>query len=391
MSATITAVSDEQITLFLKWLIELTPATYVDGDGYVRRKEDGECICLSTGDTKVLRPLIIYSTNISDPDALILNPFAEGLAKSTARTWFYNQLTMVFSNYVRMVQKFILYKAIDANDKNSKDIEDMELASIISPWVQVTDEKLLTEFESIVKSLRDYIAIHYLAKQRETRMSVCFTSDTFKKGHPKLRQKSWKILQELLYTILDIKDTAEFNTSSKNMSCPELDATLKILYKGYAAINKYLKFIAQENITDIQFDCIDLEYFATNIELLEDYRLRAKHLISASNVKSNTPIHVASPIPSVFNQNPILPASGVLGSSVPRPYGISTPPIAILPPSVGVPSLFGMGPQIPTMNGLQLNNGLSLGMRAPMMDISVRGNQSNRIDYANNVNRGPLG
>jgi len=414
----IVQISDDQITLFLKWLIELSAHYYVDDQNYIRNSEDGECVFIP-GDSKsnVRRPIILYSANITDPDALILNPFVEGNIGSEVKRWFYSYLGQVFCNHVRMIQKFIIRKAIEAKDKTKKS-ENLELSALISPWITHCDEKSIQEFDKITRPISDYLNVIYITNKRECRLNCGLLDDKIKTIHGKdIRKKFWEPILDMLKLILNTQDFSDYFVISSNLACPQLDSTLRLLYHGYAVINKYLPYLHADEMIHDSIDSIDIDYFKQNIDLLEDYRLRAKHLIVANVAKSATTPQSAV-LPSIFNpmQQSVLPQAGAAPSVLPMQ------PNQILPNMPYNQGYGNMGFQQRPMTPLQMavnqqSGGMNFGMmgmmhphmqQPPMQPMnnnkgyvsynqgynnapSINHQSTVNTDFTKNVNKGPFG
>ena len=343
-------VTEDQIGDFIKWLIELTPTLYVDEKGYPHQKETGEPIYAkaSTKDSKVLRPIILYGSVIADNEAVILNPFIEGMNQTPEREWFYSILTITAGHYVRMIQKSLIMAAIESKDKKKEDKGDIELAGILAPWVDKVDETTLKEFNQLTTKLSDYFNIYYMSKRREARIYCGLFDPDFRAAHKKVRAKTWEVLEKMMQQIFDTKDFTDFVVVSKMQGCPQLDATLKILLKVYTMLNRYMKYLPAEVQAEMKFEEVDLDYLSRSIDQLEFFRSKAKYLVPGAGSPNNKPTVGNNPI------NNLQPTVGLPGMNI-------TPNTQFCLPGQ---TNFGMGnvglPGISTFGQPQLNIGLSI-------------------------------
>ena len=114
-------VTDDQIHDFLKYTLEISNTIYVDENGYARRKETGDQIFVGTTNSNENRPIVLYGSPKIEANAAILNPFVEGMTKSTENEWYYAVLTMCGSNYVRIIQKSLIKLAASMKSKKKNE------------------------------------------------------------------------------------------------------------------------------------------------------------------------------------------------------------------------------------------------------------------------------
>ena len=77
-------------------------------------------------------------------------------------------------------------------------------------------------------------------------------------------------------------DFSEFTVASKMVGCPRYDALLRVLYKVYVMLNRYMKYIDDEVKNEMKYKEIDIDYLSKSIDLLDYFRAKAKYLVPAA-------------------------------------------------------------------------------------------------------------
>lgn len=294
-------VTDDQIHDFIKYTLEISNTIYVDENGYVRRKETGDQILV--GSTNNGKPVVLYGSPNIDNNAAILNPFVEGMVKSTESEWYYAVLTMCGANYLRLIQKSLIKLAVSMKSKKNKEESenesDMELAKILAKWIDKVDETTLKEYDLLTKKMSDYFNIYYLPTKKEARVSCGLINDKdFKNANKKVRVKTWELLEILTKQLLNTEDFGEFTVVSKIIGCPRYDALLRVLYKVYVVLNPYMKYIDDEVKFEMKYSEIDLDYLSKSIDLLDYFRTKAKYLVPTANTNTST-ASVSNPVANI--------------------------------------------------------------------------------------------
>ena len=299
-------VTDKQIYDFLKYTLEISNTIYVDENGFVRRKETGEQIVIGTVNSTEKKPIVLYGSSGISNDVTVLNPFVEGMVKSTESEWYYTVLIMSGINYVRLIQKSLIKLAVQMKKKNNDENDnesDMDLAKVLSKWIDKVDETTLKEYDLLTKKMSDYFNIYYLATKKEARISCGLLTDKdFRTLYKKVRVKTWELLETLTKQLFTTEDFSEFTVVSKIIGCPRYDALLRILYKVYVSLNPYMKYIDDEVKSDMTYTSIDLDYLSKSIDLLDYFRTKAKYLVPTANVSnSNKPTNnqLVNPVNSI--------------------------------------------------------------------------------------------
>lgn len=329
-------VTDDQIHDFLKYTLEISNTIYVDENGYARRKETGDQIFVGTTNSNENRPIVLYGSPKIEANAAILNPFVEGMTKSTENEWYYAVLTMCGSNYVRIIQKSLIKLAASMKSKKKKDENnaedsetDIDLVSILSKWIDKVDETTLKEYDILTKKMSDYFNIYYLPTKKEARVSCGLLSDKdFRAANKKIRVKTWELLEILTKQMFSTTDFSEFTVVSKMVGCPRYDALLRVLYKVYVMLNRYMKYIDDEVKNEMKYKEIDIDYLSKSIDLLDYFRAKAKYLVPAAtnfttiqpqqNPNNVNPVMSLKPSMSPFQNNQPM---GMFNSSQLSPVG----------------------------------------------------------------------
>ena len=325
--ATPTVVTDAQIFELLKYLVNLVPALYVDEAGCPRMKKDDEYVYVGvTNDADKKKPMILYGAPQITSDYVVLNPFVEGMSKSKTNEWFFTILVVGSTNYIRWIQKTLLNAALEARSKKKADKLDLELAGIVSAYVEDVDETTSKEFDQLTSKMLDYFNIYYLSRKREARISCgLIGDDNFRMAHKKVRAKTWKVLTNMIKKIFDTEDFSEYTVVSKVQGCPELDATLRILLKVYTMLNRYMKYLADEIADDINITQFDLDYLSTAIDQLDLMRAKAKYLVpTAAPIASSLANAVGAPTQAnpINNVQPTIGVPGAQLSSLAAAIGV---------------------------------------------------------------------
>lgn len=382
-------VSDDTITEFQKYCIELAPTLEIDADGYVITKEDGAVVRMGVnGDNKdqvIMLPLVVYKGVIKDPESIVINPFIEGISKNASGDWFVDMLTATASNYVRMIQKALLCHALESQKQDAANKvkkvttktktkvvteespvspKDLQLAGIIAKWVEKIDDTTLLEYDALTKKMSNYFAITYFRKSHEARVTCGLFNDDFKVAHKKVRQKTWDVVLDMIKHIFNTTDFSEYVAKSEISSCPRLDSILKLLLKIYTALNPYMKYLPEELQNELKHKTVDLNFLSSNIDLLDVFRSKVAH------ISTTTPVAAAAMANKTVSLNPVANAlrnSGikvsdinVMGNrqNVVRPLGAPDPTNIPKPSSFGIfTASMTMGCNVPSTNNDNLTNG----------------------------------
>jgi len=337
------------VTKALKFFVGMSGVYSVDNDGYIKNTA-GEVVKI--GNKTDPKDLMVFNEVITNPNAAILNPFAEGLGETDDQYWFYESFSMSFSIWVTQLIKFISENAVVASNKKSKADLPVELVSMVSPYAELVDKKTEDELEKIMKDVRSFMNVVYKRKSK-TAVFRCavFEGPSFREQFPGVRKKTWDFLELVLSHIFKTPDPTstpydkildEYSYTTEVIGCPKIDAVMHIYYMLAVKLNPYYelmdKFCSDE--TSVREYAIDLSTFSYHLNNLNEYYQLARHIIQPNTVKQATPAqqNMMSTVPAPMG------VGGMMYSTVPVPNNSGFN----LSPNVPVPSNMGMVP-VPQM------------------------------------------
>lgn len=325
---------------FIKDMVEMTMVFEIDDDGYVIKKSNGERLTLNEGGEQ--RPLLVYQETIKDQNALVINPLAENLMTSNPSTlWFFNTqrtalLGRIFTIYISVIKTALEEKKSKADKSNHI---PMELLNIASKIIEDVDDRLLTEFTQLStdSDTNEFITIYYQRKQLRSvlRCALFDAEDTslpvenripvWKNKFPKIRKKSWEILERIMLAILHITDKDDilkFTRKAEEISCARLSSFLNVILSVYQEINPLLDIINP----DI---AIDLSKLAYHVNRLSAYTDNAKFMIMPSRNVVPTTTTQPTAIPGAMPSVPM--ATPAYLPSTPTPSPMNHPGATLVP------------------------------------------------------------
>lgn len=358
--------SDEDISTFYKQLIELGGVQTVDEspDKYVRKKDDNSIAYITNAD-KSTKQVAVYGTRASD--AMILNPLAEGDADSALTSWFMKNCNLILAaNIAKIIKTCLTYGAETHQKKADKDDgadpKGLLIAKYLSKDIADVDEKMVKEFDSICKPITNFFNIHYNRSTMKGEVKCPIFTLAQRKSMPKIRVKTWEVLEHLAGRILGTDTLDVFAYQPGTVGVPVFESFANILVKLYEVLTEPLKIIDVEvkRIPELQ----------SHLKYLPQYYAKAKWCVTpqtpTSGSNSGTVPWAQSSVqsqisPQVQQIQPVgAPAFRTVSAVAPVP----------VTPSVPVPMPMPMGsPTIPTMP--MMNNGLT--QIAPVMPITPKG------------------
>ncbi len=254
---------DEDVTNFLSLLIGIGGTHYVsqDDEKTIRKTADGKVETLNV-DGKHL-PMVVYGTKL--PNSVIINPFADAGADGNSK-WFYQTQNMILSKIVIAIMREILEAAhaqgskkttvsaakpakkgaktkavVEEEDDDSP--TDMRLVEFISPYVELVDDKMITEFNQISSDYKKFININYLRSKRISALTTLLFSASMKRGFVGVRVKSWEVFESILASILQTDNPADFDAKPTLLASPCFESFVEVLLNVYSKMSDYLLFM----------------------------------------------------------------------------------------------------------------------------------------------------
>lgn len=312
------------VTKFLKYLVDMTMVFGVDDDNYVIAKDTGDRHTIAVSDKKL--EIILYQEKISDRDAQVFNPLAEGLGDQPSGKWFFEVQKTALLGRMFVLILAVIKAALDEKktkkDASSESHTPMALLNVAAQIVDDVDDKLYEEFTSLAsdKAGNELLTIYYKRKDIQSVLRCAlFDSEeappvivagaplapTTWKSKFKLRKKSWVTLEKIMLAVLNIKDKDgmdRFTRPASELACPRLSSFLDVLIAVYQEINPLLGLINP----DI---AIDLSVLVHHVNNLSSYANNAKSMLQPTR-SAPTPPAVALPtMPGQFPQQQMMPGA----------------------------------------------------------------------------------
>lgn len=344
-----TTHSDDCVSKFLKELLEIGGLYTVDDtpDKFIRNRVSGEVERVTSGDKN--SPLAVYGTY--NPEALILNPFSEGEARTTQSSWFFNNINICLAmNVYAMMQKLIELGIVqnkqtkDSKKKSEEDsMLDMKLVNILAPVTKDIDEKVLQELKTVSKPRSNFFMIFYNKKTACTEITSILTSAVKKKAFDSksVRNKTWTILETLLLKLLGTDDINDFLYKPKTSMCRIFEGFAFTLTKVYSRLNEYAPLLLNK-----EFNTTNLE---SHLNYFEQYAKTAYwcHGAMVFEERKQAPQSPQSMLPTMTNlpvTSTVPGYNAVMGGmtppvNLPGAMPAMTPPVntpGMTPPMLGV-------------------------------------------------------
>ena len=274
--------TDEDITLFLKKQIEATGDFKVDDspDRFVRMvtdtDEEGEIKTL-TDTSGVPHPVAIFGT--VSPDAIIINPLAEGSSDSSKQTWWYATCNACLASMVYKLMQHLITESEKATAVKPKKGEkavaiNTAVVELASSAAMDIDGKTSKELASIVgKDLNSFFGIHYDKSTKTSRVKCTILNEAQRKAHSTVRVKTWRALENLLYAILGTKDMSEFEYKATLMEVPVFESYSHVQLKVLEKLAAHAGLIGKK--------IKELGSLSSCIKYIPQYHNRAKWQISS--------------------------------------------------------------------------------------------------------------
>lgn len=210
-----------------------------------------------------------YTPNAKRADAIIINPFNEGLSLTADRSWFYSVTSTIFSGCLARAMGILLHVA--ANKDSSEAYPS--LMSYITPIVNRVDEKILTEFTYICETgTDDFCSLSYNTKAKESKifLGIEDPSGEYQKSMPssKVRKKTWETLQLLLKSIFKTEGPVaeDYRVSTPLITAPHFRTYMELWVRCWKAIAPILATVDEEH-EELEGILDDIEKHLENFDL----------------------------------------------------------------------------------------------------------------------------
>lgn len=334
-------VTEEQVSSFLKQLIELGDIDVVDDspDKFIRNKKTQEVVTLAVDDKNTRKPLAIFGS--ASRDAIIINPFAEGSAESVKGTWFRHSRNIIISGHIVKLMTVLLEAGAAANNKKKKAKEDAERDILVIKYlgnnVKNIDEKMVEEFKKVSRSLFDFLNIGYDRTLRKGSLNCTIFVESQRKSFPGIRKASWEVWKDLLCRLLKVKDLSEFDYVPEMIGAPVFESFANILVAVYKRLQEPLKIIGIDNIP------IGALESHLKPEYMHEYYRKSKGLVTVQ--PQANPVQVTPmPMPGV---NGVVVTPQVVPQAMPMPMGGVMPGMAPMPGAMPAPMMPGATMPVP--------------------------------------------
>lgn len=277
----VTSFSDNDIAKFLAQQLEATGDFKVDDspEKFIRMIVDGEEqeAKTLTDSNNVPRKIATFGT--VSPDAIIINPLAEG--SDTKQSWWYATLNACLAGNIYKIMAYLVESSEKANVKPKKGEKELPINTAVVELVGTAakdiDNKTLQELKSIIgKDLNSFLGIYYDKSTKTSKLKCIIMTEAQRKAHSSVRAKTWKALEHLLLAILGT--TAE--NFEKDYSYKATIPTVPI-FESYTHVHfKVLKQIAP-HVKLIGREIKNLGSLESHIKYLKQYHERARWQVSS--------------------------------------------------------------------------------------------------------------
>lgn len=213
----------------------------IDDDGAVHWFGDNDPITvkLDGGGSGVIHT---YTTGAKNPDAVIVNPFVEGLTMSVDHKWFYQVTSVIYAKTLTRLIKSLLEVAAAGTDDG--------VDPVLIPYLKVlaeANDRTVAEFEYISTTGEDgFCSISYNKTNKQTRLFLGLedpTGDYQKQFNPKkVSKKTWAILNNLLHVIFSTDGSIAdaYSSTTNTMVCPRFRTFLVVWEKVWSTLKPIL-------------------------------------------------------------------------------------------------------------------------------------------------------
>lgn len=332
------ATTYSDVTAALKCIIEHGNVFYVDDDGYVKTRSTNKIQQINAG--SCTKDLVVFQEIVKDPNAMILNPFAEGVGKTEDQDWLFASTSTAFVYKVVDTCKFIAEVALTQSSKEPEVELPMSLVSLVSPYLKMVDKNTISDITKITANFVNFMSVFYKPKLK-TAVFRCavFEGPAFRDKF-KAAKKTWTFLEAVLTRLFDLDPNTPDNKKLDHLvyktsvlGYPRFDSKFNLYYKLYELTNPVFTIVEESpeefGRNNIEY-AIDVSELGHHIANFDEYFRLAKNMIQpnvmqcAPNLPGTIPAMPVSTMPmpngSIVRNNPVPQIGGrPMGSTMPMP------------------------------------------------------------------------
>lgn len=309
----------QDITDFLKQYVELGGTYIVDEDNVIHKESDNSIWCLPNNEKPPrMVKLVIYNADQKDPDVIFVNPFVEGLQTTDELVWFYTAKSYTVAAILRLILFKIIEESIKVKSGTEEDTTTPDTAKVISPYIDMIDDKMIAEIDLMTKKLHDFFNIFWHTKKHYCCLNVGPLETHFKESFGKrIRQKTWDFVTKVIVDMFgtdDIKN--KYHYKSEHLGFAKFESFTQVLLMSLKAMQPFYCLISTK------VKPLNLENFEKHLVMMPLYYTRAKHAVAPAittnkSTTNATPPWMPVPISNPAIGVPITPAC----LDVPTPIG----------------------------------------------------------------------
>ena len=260
-------LNDDDITAFLKLVLEYNNVFYVGDDLYLYKVRNDEPVGLTINNTSL--PIRLFSSKIKPEEHIVLNPLKESLGASQERTFFYQFVDALPGSFAfRMIFEILNeYFSSDApNDKSKSKSDKSEdpnytKLDLVAKFMDKADSKTINELKLLTPT--DILYIFYQKKTKTAQLQSNLWDDEFRNQFGnKIRQKTWSFLTNIISAFIESTNlNDEYKYKSTKVSILEADATFNVFLKTMKSMEPYIKAIL-----NMDLHMSELEEHINNLE-----------------------------------------------------------------------------------------------------------------------------
>ena len=337
-------ISDENVYEFLKLLVELGNVYYIDKDQIIMQTANDEPVGVKSSNGKAMRVALFKSGMPVMPDAIILNPLVENLAKNNEREWCFNHLCV----FPGSILKHTLSTIVEAAASKKKDV-DYSAMDVITNFMDKIDMKMLGEIDKIKAVEWGYIFYDNKTHTAQLQSDI-FNEELEKKLKGKIRKSSWEVFRGFMQMVFGTDKIEEHFTYTGTMvAIPKADAIFHVLIAAVSKMSSVVK-----KATDLDLHPTLLK---NHLQNLEPYQKLMGWFSTGTAQNDNQKSVPASTLPWKKSRIPEgssvpMPGGAVSSGGVPKnalPAGVLTNPF-MTPMSAAGATTTPSGVPLPQMN-----------------------------------------